>query len=72
MIIWPALVFPFNVCGVTWVEATGAVGRDEDRGEGVGLWLFNLGLNSDSCNFGRKGGVDVVFIVVAVVEEGES
>jgi hypothetical protein len=38
----------------------------------VGLWLFNLGLNSDSRNFGRKGGVDVVVIVVAVVEEGVS
>lgn len=57
---------------MTWVEATCAVGRVEDSGEGVGLWLFNLGLNSDSCNLGRKGGVDVVFIVVAVVEEGVS
>jgi len=57
---------------VTWVEATCAVGRVEDRGEGVCLWLFSRGLNSDSCNLGRKGGVDVVFIVVGVVEEGES
>lgn len=32
--------------------------------------MFNLGLNSDSCNFGRKGGVDVVIVVVFGVVEG--
>jgi hypothetical protein len=72
-IIWPARVFPANVCGVTCEGATCAVGRVEESGEGVGLWLFSLGLNSDSCNFGRKGGVDVdVVVVVAVVEGGVS
>ena len=72
-IIWPARVFPVNVCGVTCEGATCAVGRVEERGEGVGLWLFSLGLNSDSCNLGRKGGVDVdVVIVVGVVEEDVS
>ena len=70
LIIWPARVFPVRDCGVTYEGATCAVGRVEERGEGVGLWLFSLGLNSDSCNFGRKGGVDVVVIVVEEVEEG--
>ena len=72
-IIWPARVFPARVCGVTCEGATCAVGRVEDRGDGVGLWLFSFGLNSDSCSLGRKGGVDVVvFIVVPVFEEDVS
>jgi hypothetical protein len=55
---------------VTYEGAACAVGRVEERGEGVCLRLFSLGLNSDSCNFGRKGGVDVDVIVVEMVEEG--
>lgn len=37
------------------------------------MWLLSLGLNSDSCNLGRKGGVDVFIVgVMVVVEEGVS
>lgn len=71
---WPARVFAVSVCGVTWAWATCAVDRVvEERGEGVGLWLLSLGLNSDSCNLGRKGGVDAFVVgVMVVVEEGLS